>query len=190
MPRRIKFNQFIHPAKLSSHCKIPHLGGQSVIAAGMGRVNADEWIPLTERRLRHAHLETIFGEDCGFDEPTVDTIICTRVNGNGQSTTKGDSGISLIQQCCHPIHRYLKCFHCEIVYQFEYNTITGGPLLLESDGSFIGVTSIGVEDEILEVIDLHVFTNIQYYYGWIERETGLKLPICEGPQAESFYSNF
>lgn len=65
-------------------------------------------------------------------------------------------------------------------------TFLGGPLLSASDGSFIGVTSVGIYNDILDIIDYQVFTNVPYYYEWIAQETGLKLPICDGPQAESF----
>lgn len=102
--RPLELNQFIQPAKLATNCEIPHLGNQSVIAVGMGRINADEFIPFSERRLRHAYFDTIYSEDCFyavFDEPNPDSIICAGTNAKRQSTYNGDSGILLIQQSCH-----------------------------------------------------------------------------------------
>lgn len=60
----------------------------------------------------------------------------------------------------------------------------GGPLLLESTGDLIGVSSF-VSWET-DPVDNQGFTNVAYYYEWIEQRTGLKLPKCNGPKAYSY----
>lgn len=63
--------------------------------------------------------------------------------------------------------------------------VQGGPLLWETNGKLIGVTSFAIH-LTPTLIDTQVFTNVPYYYEWITRRSGLKLPNCVGPQADSF----
>lgn len=63
----------------------------------------------------------------------------------------------------------------------------GGPLLWDESRELIGVTSTGIpflpqtRDHVTEI---QIFTRVPYYYAWIERQTGLELPKCNGPQAD------
>lgn len=59
----------------------------------------------------------------------------------------------------------------------------GGPLLAK--GELLGVTSFhkGIVPSLL----FEVFARVSYYYKWIERRTGLKMPECNGPQAPSAF---
>lgn len=64
----------------------------------------------------------------------------------------------------------------------------GGPLLWAHSGDLVGVTSLGIgyagaDDGRIRV---QVFTNVPYYYRWIEHITGLELPKCDGPQAPTY----
>lgn len=49
--------------------------------------------------------------------------------------------------------------------------------MLQSDGRQIGVQSSIIKFKYDEQI-IQVFTNVPYYYDWIERTTGLKMPKC------------
>lgn len=57
----------------------------------------------------------------------------------------------------------------------------GGALLRQEDGALIGITSFG--KHTTTAVKYQVFTNIQYYYEWLTRKTGIILPKCQGPQA-------
>lgn len=103
LPERIAFNQFVRPAKLSIDCDMPYLLGEPVIIAGMGRLNRSEFIPLPERRLRHAVLQTLDSTYCSHElgqiikiMPDPDSFICARANENDPRIGPGDSGISHI----------------------------------------------------------------------------------------------
>lgn len=54
----------------------------------------------------------------------------------------------------------------------------GGPLILHKDGKVIGLMSLvqyfSVKDRRPK---FQVFTNIPFYYQWIESQSGLKLPL-------------
>lgn len=60
--------------------------------------------------------------------------------------------------------------------------LIGGPLISE-DGSVLGVTSLYINFEDSIQVRSAVFTNVPYYYDWIEKVTGLKLPEHHGRQA-------
>lgn len=50
--------------------------------------------------------------------------------------------------------------------------------------NLIGITSFSVKTkEGHRKIGIQGFTNVPYYYRWIERITGLEMPMCDGPQA-------
>lgn len=61
----------------------------------------------------------------------------------------------------------------------------GGPLMLQHDGSLVGVASFVEVKRFAFLhrnpIRLQVFVNIQYYYDWISGVTGLEMPQCEHP---------
>lgn len=89
-------SRFIQPAKLANDCRIPFVGGQSVIATGMGRVKTNQFIPIPERQLRQASFVTVSSEDCSNDmffKLNPHMIVCTRANSRGQMVFAGDSGI-------------------------------------------------------------------------------------------------
>lgn len=90
----MRLSRLIQPVQLTTSCEIPHLGGRSVIAAGMGRINTKQSIPLSERRLRQAHFETISSQVCSNNvrHPNPQMIVCTEANDRGQSGAPGDSG--------------------------------------------------------------------------------------------------
>lgn len=60
-------------------------------------------------------------------------------------------------------------------------------MLWGHSGDFVGVASVGViyggGDKRIRV---QVFTYAPYYYRWIEHVTGLEVPKCSGPQANTF----
>lgn len=60
----------------------------------------------------------------------------------------------------------------------------GGPVLWQNDGSLVGVSS-GTHNA-RDQGRIQIFTNVPYYYKWIEQVTGLELPKCHGPQANAF----
>lgn len=62
----------------------------------------------------------------------------------------------------------------------------GGPLLTKDDGHLIGIVSFGMFER--GVIHTNVYAYVPYYYEWIESVTGLKVPKCDGPQAQSIFS--
>ena len=111
LPTPIIFNEFIQPAKLSTACDIPQLGGQDVTAIGMGGTAYDQDIPRSEVRLRQADFvtksadycatETIknseyFAKHYGTDilrEDQAYGMTCIEPNyARNQSTFHGDSG--------------------------------------------------------------------------------------------------
>lgn len=53
-------------------------------------------------------------------------------------------------------------------------------MLSKSDGSLVGVVSNMIYSDSLRTQE---FTNLPYYYQWIEQRTGLRLPKCDGRQA-------
>lgn len=53
---------------------------------------------------------------------------------------------------------------------------SGGPLLRQKDGTFIGIVSAKSPYE--GTTNRHFFTKIHYYFDWISEITGLELPTC------------
>lgn len=111
LPAPIKFSQYIKPVKLTNVCDTPHLGGQAVIAAGMGltegqKVYADD---RSKIRLREVNLITLASDYCSkakidmYSNGNVTRdilinnhrhgIICVEPNyAQEQYTARGDSG--------------------------------------------------------------------------------------------------
>lgn len=136
-------------------------------------------VKTTEYRLRQAEFVTIDSEYCSSQrefKTNPDTIFCAHANfKNEQTTTNGDSGNT-------------DSFRIVILilgHQIEIVTFPGGPILSKRDGNLMGVTSLSVpfRDEPVFRVNIQVFTNVPYFYGWIEHITGLELPKCTGPQA-------
>lgn len=109
LPKPIRLNRFIRPAKLANECDIPHAGKQDVVLAGMGRHKLR--VPNFERRLREAKFVTLAAEseNCSNHHGILmdpDTIICALANfNNNQTVGDGDSGsfdwksINYIRSC-------------------------------------------------------------------------------------------
>lgn len=57
---------------------------------------------------------------------------------------------------------------------------SGGPLIEQSDGSLLGITSFGdVEPGVVSRgYSLQVFTSVHVYFDWIQAGTGLEMPKC------------
>lgn len=98
MSSPITFNEFIQPVNLTNICEIPHLGGQAVIAAGMGMDDFTTSKNRDQFRLRQASFVTMSSEldKCTAlpDDNQVDanTVICAKPNEHQQSIYYGDSG--------------------------------------------------------------------------------------------------
>lgn len=96
LPTPITFNEHIRPVQLSNTCGMPHLGGEDVVAAGMGRDEMDKKTERSDMRLRHANFVTKSSFFCSFQtnhRMDPNTIICANANHDtNQSVYKGDSG--------------------------------------------------------------------------------------------------
>ena len=66
----------------------------------------------------------------------------------------------------------------------ELINIQGGPVLLSHDNSVVGLVSCAAESVLGKILS-QMFTNVPYYYQWIEHVTGLDIPKCHGRQAPS-----
>lgn len=75
----------------------------------------------------------------------------------------------------------------KLTFNWRFLFFKGGPLLSKSNGDLLGVTSFHHNNgRTPQAVKFQVFTNVPYYYRWIETRTGLKLPKCTGPQAYDF----
>lgn len=93
----ITLNESIQPVKLTNICSMPHVGGQSVIAAGTGRTIMDE--RTSDFRIRNAQFVTMSSVSCSQQtrfQLNPNTILCANANVYNQTIYKGDSGILLV----------------------------------------------------------------------------------------------
>lgn len=58
--------------------------------------------------------------------------------------------------------------------------ITGGPVLLEKDGTLLGVISSRVHHGETRIPTTQGFMKLTYFFDWISKITGLDLPNCKG----------
>lgn len=68
------------------------------------------------------------------------------------------------------MHRNWKYFQSKLWFFLMW---IGGPLILDYDDGLIGVTSCSTN-----FAEIQIFTNVPFYYGWIEEVTGLEMPKC------------
>lgn len=62
----------------------------------------------------------------------------------------------------------------------------GGPVITKDGGHLVGIVSFGISSFAAGMTE-NVYTYFPYYYEWIESVTGVKLPKCDGPQAQSVF---
>lgn len=70
-------------------------------------------------------------------------------------------------------------------FEIFRNFLIGGPVLWQNGGNLVGVSS-GTEN-LRDQGRIQIFTNVPYYCQWIKQQTGLELPKCDGPQAQSVF---
>lgn len=181
----IEFNEFIQPVNLTTGCAIPHLGKQEVILSGRGLPELDESNIEFDSRLRHAFFVTASHSFCrNMVTPMKDpnSVICAMENIQGQRGFCGDSGMIFFFPDSIP-----KFIESKTLIYLEYVTSQlGGPLVSVADKSLLGLMSSGISSQS-DIFLSQVFVNLPYYYEWIERQTGLKVPKCHGPQAKSVF---
>lgn len=148
LPERIVPNAYIQPVKISNKCGTD-VDIIDVIAIGTGKTSLRRWV-LNDFVLRHVYLTTI------------PSIVCeNRLNRRHNET------YSVI--CVDPNDG-------ASVAPGD----SGGPLIQRFDQSLIGITSFA-DDEVQEFpprITIQVFTQIHSYFDWIQRVTGLEMPMC------------
>lgn len=69
------------------------------------------------------------------------------------------------------------------MHQTLHRGDSGGPLLLQN-GDLLAVTSVFLNFNDSNQVKFMAFTNVPFYYDWIEKVTGLKLPARHGSQAQ------
>lgn len=156
------------------------MGGKKVVAAGLGRI---EFKKLnSEHLLRQANFVTLpaDNENCSNHKNIMldpDTIICAF------STSKIIKVLAMAIQVIltgfirqPELTTFWKLFLIKLKF---FKRMHGNDL--------IGVTSFSVETtEGHGQIGIQGFTNVAYYYRWIEHITGLEMPKCNGPQASIY----
>lgn len=166
--------RFIAPAKLPTKCHY-NFGDVDVIAVGNGQKSKDSY-GSGDLLMRHIYLKTMSFDDSldgleDFSEPH--TVICTEPISD-RSIFYGDSGIYMSKT------NFI--IFCNISSQYSIDILAnmifsaGGPLLRQSDGTLIGITSALRFNAYATT--LNVFTKIQSMYDWISATTGLDLPLC------------
>lgn len=70
------------------------------------------------------------------------------------------------------------------MFEMNWQIFAGGPVVTKDDGYLIGVVSFGISCPA-KGPNIDIYTYFPYYYKWIESVTGLNLPTCDGPQAQS-----
>lgn len=177
-----------------SVCQTPHVVGEDVVAVGMGRFQPDE--AQLDWRLRQATFKTISSEDCSnqlLHKLDPNTIICADVNDQHYRTCfDGDSGNYVLLYSYY--HLQILQFFRRIIGHFGHIIPIGGPIFQNREidpeeyyniGDLVGVISSGEYHDSSDRVKFQIFTNVRYYFRWIEHRTGLRLPTCDGPQADS-----
>lgn len=192
LPLPIPSNPIIQPVALPTDCgAYLWTDDEYVQVVGNGLTSFDGSNNV-DRRLRHAFLHTIPNKQCVELTPQSEpgSVICS-LPTNGQSTFQGDSGIldlllfSSLFRSSTMIHRcpIICCLLIGVIFSLS---LSGGPVLRQSDGVLIGHISSGrIETKGFffkkHNIVYQVFTNFHYHFDWIASVTGLNLPRCGHP---------
>lgn len=155
LPGPVPPSAFVRPALLPSDCG-DNLANEIALVAGRGVISTDG---SRDKRLRYATLKTLPRHVC-------------------YKTTNPIS---------HP-----KSLICAVSIddgKFAYNGDSGGPLIRQRDNALIGIASFvrkvdkaHIDGTDAKFVKSQAFQNVHFYFPWISRITGIKVPACPHPK--------
>lgn len=158
LPGPIQPSPFVRPVKLPSDCG-ESLANEIALVAGRGVTSIDG---SRDRRLRYATLKTLPRHVCyKTTHPSIHpkSLICAVSIDDGQFAYSGDSG---------------------------------GPLMRQRDNTLIGIASFVRQAESKPIDGINTksvrsqaFQNVHFYFPWISRITGIRVPVCSRPRPVS-----
>lgn len=158
LPGATQPSPFVRPAKLPSDCG-DSLANEIALVAGRGVISTDG---SRDRRLRYATLKTLPRHVCyKTTHPSIHpkSLICAVSIDDGQFAYSGDSG---------------------------------GPLMRQRDNTLIGIASFvrqadskHIDGINTKLVRSQAFQNVHFYFPWISRITGIRVPVCSRPKPVS-----